>query len=103
LAKVPLGLKVKNAEYPVLRVVASWPGEAELERTLTLKQPMNTKSRMDNIEDPDLHPLATLHLENFNQANERLGIQWFQGDMEQKLVVHAKRAREPQDCESPRP
>jgi hypothetical protein len=89
LAKIPLGLKVKGADYPVLRVFASWPGEAKLERT--------KKSSLDGI-DPDSHPLATLHLANFNSVGQELDQNWFQGDVEQKLVVHSKRARE-QDSE----
>ena len=56
MAKVPLGLKVKDAEYPVLRVFASWPGEAKLERTIAKKQrkkvnaPNKAQSMVDNID-----------------------------------------------------
>jgi hypothetical protein len=109
LAKVPLGIKVKGANYPVLRVFASWPGEAKLGETLQWKEP-KTKSQKkprnraqtqesgaDNIKDPDLHPLAGLHLENFNKAGETLDRYWFQGNLGQKLVVHLKHAREKQD------
>jgi len=114
LTNVPLGLKVEGADYPVLRVFASWPGEAKLERTRewkkeqkpTTRNQANTRiltqeSSVDNIDDPDRHPLATLHLANFIKVGGKLDKHWFRGDMEQKLVVHLKRARE-QDSESSR-
>jgi hypothetical protein len=115
LTNVPLGLKVTGADYPVLRVFASWPGEAKLERTRewkkeqkpTTRNQTNTRiltqgSSVDNIDDPDLHPLATLHLANFIEAGKKLDEYWFRGDLEQKLVVDLKRAREEQDSGSPR-
>jgi hypothetical protein len=30
LTNMPLGLKVKDVDYPILRVFASWPGEVKL-------------------------------------------------------------------------
>ena len=57
---------------------------------------------MDNIEDPDPHPLATLHLAKFNEVGEKLYSDWFKTDLEQKLVVHFKRPREEEDSESAR-
>ena len=116
LAKIPLGLKTEDADYPVLRVFASWEGEANLERTLDWKEKTNKKNSArtntqpiskqetgeDDVEDPDHHPLATLHLANFRKVGEKLDQNWFRGDVEQKLVVHSKHAREEQDSESPR-
>jgi hypothetical protein len=93
LANVPHGLKVEGAKYPVLRVFASWPGEANLERTLTWKE--------DNIEDPNLHPLAMLHKRNFDGIGEKLDTHWFLGDLEKKLVLHLKVPHE--DVEPSRP
>jgi hypothetical protein len=81
LTNIPLGLKAGHADYAVLRVFASWPGDAKLERTL-------------DPEDLDLHPLATLHLANFNQVSLQLGINWFRGAVEQKVMASSKRAHE---------
>jgi hypothetical protein len=104
---------VKDADYPVLRVFASWQGEAKLERTLEWKaetgnqktprkkaRGIQQETSGEGIEDPDHHPLATLHLANFQKVGEKLDQNWFRGDVEQKLVVHSKRAREEQGSES---
>lgn len=81
LANIPLrhSLKVKGARYPILRVFASWPGEAKLERTL---------GRVD----PDRHPLANLHLGNFDKVRKELNRDWFQGVGQP--VASSKRALE---------
>jgi hypothetical protein len=42
-------------------------------------------------DDPDPHPLATLHLGNFIAASKQLGQNWFRGDVELKEIVHLKR------------
>ena len=105
MAKILLSpnLKVKGADYPILRVLASWPGETRLEK--------------DMSEDPDSHPLATLHLQNFNkvgndldrnwfllrsvkEAGKELERNWFKGAVQQTLVVPSKRAREEQESEA---
>jgi len=93
LQDIPCGLTVTNAEYPILRVFASWPGDAKLVQS---KKP-SQKSSADNegVEenhqyDVDLHPLASLHLDNFNHVSKEIGLKWFCGDVEQKEVVHAK-------------
>jgi hypothetical protein len=81
LASIPLGLKAIGADYPILRVFASWPGRAQLNQSMDWKENRDTKMRssteppnqfnreqsVDDIEDPDLHPLATLHLDNFEK------------------------------------
>jgi len=71
----------------VLRVFASSPGEAKLQRT--------------DGEDPDSHPLATLHLENFDETCKELTRDWFLGTGQQLLVLPSKRAHEAQESESP--
>jgi hypothetical protein len=38
--------------------------------------------------DPDLHPLATLHMKNFDMTIKKLDKSWFLGDLEQNEVVH---------------
>jgi hypothetical protein len=68
-------ITVEGASYPVLRVFASWPADADLERTLDItdKPPLSRKQKMVQAEDdediisydPDQHPLATLHLQSF--------------------------------------
>jgi hypothetical protein len=51
--------------------------------------------------DVDLHPLAALHLGNFNEVNMQLDINWFRGDVEQKEVVHFKRSANSVDLNVP--
>ena len=93
LANIPRrhSLKVKGAKYPILRVFASWPGEAKLERTL---------GRVD----PDRHPLATLHLGNFDKVRKELDRNWFQGGGQQVAPSRArKRALEEPESGLPSP
>jgi hypothetical protein len=87
LATIPpsCSLKVEGADYPILRVFASWPGPAVLKRTL--------EKGKSGANDPDRHPVATLHLDNFNKVIEELDRDWFQGVGQQTLVVSSKRAR----------
>jgi hypothetical protein len=93
LTNMPLGLKVMGADYPILRVFASWPGEAKLMRSMDYKE--NKKARdeaeddEDNIGDPDKHPLATLNLEKFNKFSEALDSNW-----QQKLLLRKRRKME---------
>jgi hypothetical protein len=76
LASIPNGLKAEQTNYPVLRVFASWPGDAKLERTTIWKEEEKRQSQTmveqgsdaDPIPDPDLHPLATLNPRNFGDA-----------------------------------
>ena len=96
MAKFSLGLKAEGADYPVLRVFASWPGEANLAPTLEWKegqelQSQESDSAPDSVEDPDRHPLATLDQTNFEKVSERLFHNWFQQDVEQKIVVQSKK------------
>jgi len=85
LAKIPNPLKVEGATYPVLRIFASHPGNAKLERTLQQriqrkgrsKQGKHLKTEVvqsssDDICDPDKHPLATLNVKLFRKETRRL-------------------------------
>jgi hypothetical protein len=57
---------------------------------------------VDNIRDPDRHPLAALDLETFKTVGEGLNGNWFGGYTEQKMVVQSKkRACEEEEGESP--
>lgn len=80
-----------NAPYPVLRVFASWPGDAKLERTLVPKNSTGSKAtkrqaQVEDVPDRDLHPLATLHKDNFNSISNQLAESWFR-DYTEKMVV----------------
>jgi len=99
-ANIRHGLKAPNASYPILRVFASWPGNAALGRTLHYKEPTTQQKKAAkkknepqatepaNVPDPDLHPLATLHMANFKDFGKTLSRNWFLGDIEQKEVVY---------------
>ena len=101
LTKIEPGIIVPGAPYPILRVFASWPANAKLERVIDCKDLQKKSQRKKksqahidedniNIIDSDLHPLAMLQLENFNNIGNRLNKNWFRGDMEQSAVVFAK-------------
>ena len=90
LTNIPHGLTIEGAEHSVLRVFASWPAEAELERTL---KPLK-------ITDLDQHPLAALNLETFESISKGLDLEWIRMDVEQNVAVYRKRAREEQESES---
>jgi hypothetical protein len=95
LEDIPLGLMVDTAAYPVLRVFASWPGPAELGRTLAPKKRARKKGAVkDDIKDTDKHPLATLNLVNFNSVSREVAQEWFLRDAEQRIMVPAKRSNE---------
>ena len=100
-ANIRRGLKAPNASYPILRVFASWPGDAVLGRTLCYKEPTTKQKKaakknepqateLANVPDPDLHPLATLHMANFKDIGKTLSRNWFLGDIEQKEVVYSQ-------------
>jgi hypothetical protein len=104
LRNIPSGLTVKNAEYPILRVFASWPGDAKLDRTTNKpsKKKSSKKNAADEEEktvheedllyDVDRHPLAALHMDNFKSLSRQMGVQWFCSDVQRKEVIHAKRS-----------
>lgn len=88
-------ITIANARCPILRIFASWPADAKLERTLDLKELKGGKATEvdeDNVDvtDPDEHPLATLHLDNFNENSRILARSWFENDAEQAVVAFAK-------------
>jgi len=101
LANIPLGLKVELADYPVLRIFASWEGDPKLERSDEWREAdevqKGAQEETKNGADTDRHPLATLHGKNFRASGEEMDVNWFRGDVEQKLVVHLKRAGEEQE------
>ena len=88
MASIPLGrsLKAAGADYPILRVFASWPGEARLDRA--------------DGEDPDAHPLATLRLDEFVKVSKELSRIWFLRSGQQVPALPSKRAREEWDSRS---
>jgi len=102
LNEIEPSIAIKNVPYPVLRVFASWPADADIERTLNVVDEMPPKKKQKTSEaevdeesvkthDPDLHPLAALHLENFNSIGESFAQSWYKGDVEQHQVLFATR------------
>jgi hypothetical protein len=97
------GITIPNASYPILRIFASWPADAKLNRTQDLKKPKGrkaTKFRANvdedsvSVTDPDLHPLATLHLENFDENSRRFAQSWNKNDAELAIAVFVKDQRD---------
>jgi hypothetical protein len=43
-----------------------------------------------DVTGPDLHPLATLHLDNFNKISSMLAKSWYRNDIEQMVAAFAK-------------
>ena len=85
LKNIPRGLKARGADYPVLRVFASWPGEAKLERTDEWPG------------DADKHPLACLHLENFEEVGYKLDADWFRRDLLEKVISSKEKVISPKE------
>ena len=94
-----------NAEFPILRVFASWEGDANLDRSMAKTEQMKKNKAKDPAGNEDLagekktpscdvdsHPLATLHLENFNRISKEMDVNWFRGIVEQNEVIHLKRS-----------
>jgi hypothetical protein len=99
LKKIEHGITIAEASYPILRIFASWPANAKIERTQDLKKSKKgkaTKSRTkvdeDSVDvfDTDPHPLAMLRLDNFAEISDQLAKSWFRGDMEQIVVDFVK-------------
>jgi hypothetical protein len=98
LMKVEHGITIKNADYPVLRIFASCPADAKLDRTQDLNTSKGSKATKSkavdendvDVIDPDPHPLATLHLDNFKENSKSLAKSWYRNDTEQMVVSFAQ-------------
>jgi len=98
--KIEHTLTIKNADYPVLCIFASYPADAKLDRTQDLNQSKKgrkvTKSQAKvdedsvHVTDPDPHPLAVLNLNNFQKIGESLAKYWYRNLAEERVVVFAK-------------
>jgi len=102
--KIEHTITIADAPYPVLRIFASWPAEAKLERTLVdpkkskRGEAIKSRAEVDSVDvtDPDLHPLATLHLGNFNRIGGLLARSWYRNDTEPPVVFAEDRYDEKQ-------
>jgi hypothetical protein len=94
-------ITIANVSYPILRIFASWPAPAKLERTLDLKELQGGKATLaksraefdeDDVygHDADPHPLATVRMDNFVEISKRLAKSWYRNDTEQTVVIFAK-------------
>ena len=98
LQGIPFGLTVTKARFPILRVFASWPGDSILNRSkpdppeTTVTNPAGNEDPIGKKIDVDLHPLATLHLENFIRMSKEMDVNWFRGLVEQNEVICLKRS-----------
>ena len=95
LRNIPFGLTMANTQFPILRVFASWPGDSNLNRSKLKKTKVRNPAGGENlveVNDVDLHPLVTLHLENFIRMSKEMDINWFRGLVEQNEVIHLKRS-----------
>jgi hypothetical protein len=99
LKKIEDGITIADASYPVLRVFASWPANAKIERTQDLKkskkgEAAKSRAKVDedsvDVFDTDPHPLAMLRLDKFAEISDQLAKSWFRGDMEQMVVDFVK-------------
>jgi hypothetical protein len=99
LQGIPSGLTVTKAQFPILRVFASWPGDSNLNRSkpnpskkTKVRDPASNEDLIAKKIDVDLHPLATLHLENFICMSKEMDVNWFRGLVEQNEVICLKRS-----------
>ena len=89
LAKIPSPLST-GADYAILRVFASWPGDPGLDRSLHWKEVTQKQGKwhkmseqQDSSElDPDRHPASSLNLENFVTISQKYDSAWFLGKAE---------------------
>jgi len=90
LQSIPFGLTVTKAQFPILRVFASWPGDSKPNPPKTMvTNPAGNEDPIGKKIDVDLHPLATLHLENFIRMIKEIDVNWFRGQNE---VICLKRS-----------
>jgi hypothetical protein len=88
---------VADDQFPILRVFASWPADAKLDRSKP-KPPKTTRKPADNAnscktkKDDDLHPLASLDLEIFVRISEEMDVKWFRRLVERNEVIQMKRS-----------
>ena len=51
------------------------------------EQTTGKQEKSVSVSDPDPHPLAALHEENFRENSKILSMKWFLGDTEQREVI----------------
>ncbi|PVF94287.1 hypothetical protein CPB86DRAFT_49890 [Serendipita vermifera] len=101
LREIPNGQRFEGAEYPVLRVFASFPGRANIERTTELGR--CGTSGTSTIIDDDKHPLASLNETTFAELNKAFDRLPFQGDQKtEELKRHFVEEEEEEEPASSR-
>ena len=90
--KIEHSISINNADYPVLRIFASYPADAKLDRTQDVNESKGQGVDEDDVDvtDPDPHPLATLRLDNFEENSKMFAKSWYRNDTEQKVVFSAQ-------------
>ena len=58
----------------------------------TRSKPAGNANLPRKQKDDDLHPLASLHLENFVRITEEMDVNWFRGLVEKNEVIEMKRS-----------
>lgn len=86
LRSIPNGQLVEGANYPVIRVFASWPGKTRLERS--------AKGSKSNAKDLDKHPLASLNEDRFAMLSRSIDEKVHQERVNSELALGSKRHRD---------
>ena len=89
LAKISSPL-FTGADYAILRVFASWPGNPGLDRSMQWKELTRKRGKRYKMSeeqdssklDPDRHPASSLNLQNFLMASQKYDSAWFLGKAE---------------------
>ncbi|PVF91660.1 hypothetical protein CPB86DRAFT_820309 [Serendipita vermifera] len=88
LASIPQGFRIQGADYPVLRIFASWEGEDRIERTTPPQSRVGRAVKWvsghltgskNKEKDHDPHPIAGLHRQTFQKITGALDQQHFIG------------------------
>lgn len=87
LKKIPLAVKIPNADYPILRIFASAPGDANLERTVPRSSLRGKVKNFLAQQNPDKHPIASLDIKKLNEVEERFTYQWLKGVTQASLLA----------------
>jgi hypothetical protein len=83
LKDIPNAQKIPGADYPVLRIFASAPGPANLERT-TPKFRDKLKGLLSSS-SPDKYPIAALNMETLYKIGRRFDNEWIKGEYRRRF------------------
>ncbi|PVG00051.1 hypothetical protein CPB86DRAFT_872254 [Serendipita vermifera] len=90
LKTIPSAAEIPGAVYPILRVFASAPVPANLERTLPVSTRRGTLrgtiTELLTGHNPENQPVACLNMKTFDEVGKKFTDQWLRGQTESSLL-----------------